>query len=402
MPVNTSMNWRVPEVSPKSADDKNRRISWSSSGGDSSQEPSTSWHSSNGGPLLGPQDSEISLSDCKPGFIFFMKKAETAEEQKRAADNSMLLAQLQHPVLVIGVQGSNIQCHTLTTTSGLTVQEKWPHPNNKRVWYQHVPIVGKPENPDCPCEPLELAGKKLPKASYIKWSRIELIEPEMLTVMRGSKVGDIRLTEDSLERLTALKEGRLDGVRSTCKQNNGTHHQELWTRRCITALNKAVVPPGASKLRVESWRNQSSPQSHSHQDSRQSHIAPSPDHIRKIISATTTPAPIIRTSSKLADQQRSRPSKASSQPSTSSKNNQHHTCGAILIDNDYVSTYPDCIIIIPHPPASYRHNSIIPTQRHHTDTTALNSHASTNFTQQQTSRSQTVWGGKGESRKARK
>ena len=97
------MNCREQMAFSKPADDNDRRLSWSSSGTGSSEETATSWHSTNGGPLLGRQDIPISLSDCRPGHIVFMKKPKTAEELKRAAECEMSMCRLEHPALIIGV-----------------------------------------------------------------------------------------------------------------------------------------------------------------------------------------------------------------------------------------------------------------------------------------------------------
>ena len=101
--MDSILNCRQEMASSKPADDNNRRLSWSSSGGSSSDETSTSWHSTNGGPLLGRQDISIALSDCRPGHIVFMKKPKTAEELKRAAECDMPTCRLEHPALIIGV-----------------------------------------------------------------------------------------------------------------------------------------------------------------------------------------------------------------------------------------------------------------------------------------------------------
>ena len=103
MAMDSGMNCREQMAASKVADDNDRRLSWSSSGGSSSEETPTSWHSTNGGPLLGRQDVSVALSDCKPGHIVFMKKPKTAEELKRAAECGMATCRLEHPALIIGV-----------------------------------------------------------------------------------------------------------------------------------------------------------------------------------------------------------------------------------------------------------------------------------------------------------
>ncbi|MCJ1405422.1 hypothetical protein MMC11_008650 [Xylographa trunciseda] len=270
--MDSAMSCREQKASPKPTEVIDRRISWSSSSGESSEATSTSWHSSNGGPLLGRQDIPITLSDCKPGHIVFMKKPKTVEELKRAAECNMELCRLEHPAVIIGVGNKRLECLPLTTTSGLTVQEKYPRAAHD--WSSFIPIEGKPKNPDCACEPLQMNGKKMPKPSYIKWTAQSFVLPEMLTVITGTKLGDIRLHPDSLDRLLAFRNAELglpsrsspsgtpsSGRSSRTNSPSITHDKEVahaWRHGYLAGLDEATTPPGASKLRVESWRNQNS------------------------------------------------------------------------------------------------------------------------------------------------
>ncbi|MCJ1415478.1 hypothetical protein MMC32_001810 [Xylographa parallela] len=270
--MDSAMNCRKQMAFSKPADDNDRRLSWSSSGTGSSEETATSWHSTNGGPLLGRQDIPISLSDCRPGHIVFMKKPKTAEELKRAAECEMSMCRLEHPALIIGVGPKRLEILPLTTASGLTVQEKYPRAPH--YWPNFVPIEGKPKNPDCACEPLQMNGKKMSKPSYIKWTAPSFVLPEMLAVITGSKLGDVRLHPDSLDRLLAFRNTELgltskpsspgtpsSGRSSRTNSPSNAHDKEFahaWRHGYLAGLDEATTTPGASKLRVDSWRNQSS------------------------------------------------------------------------------------------------------------------------------------------------
>ena len=139
------------------------------------------------------------------------------------------------------------------------MQEKYPRARHD--WPSFVPIEGKPRNPDCPCEPLQMNGKKLPKASYIKWTTPVFVLPEMLAVITGSKLGDIRLHPDSLDRLLAFRNTELGLTSKPISRTNSatnTHDKEVahaWRHGYFAGLNEATAPPEASTLRVESWRS---------------------------------------------------------------------------------------------------------------------------------------------------
>ncbi|MCJ1476403.1 hypothetical protein MMC13_005069 [Lambiella insularis] len=146
--------------------------------------------------------SEITLSDCRVGHFFFLTKGDTEKQIALAAKSGIRTGQLKHPVLVVGVTPNGlVRLHPNTSLGGETPRKAFR--TNPRKWPLFFPVSPKPANEDSDIGLLHFAGKEMPEGTYINFGKEEKVYPEMLATIGHTRVGEYRLTLESINRIRA-------------------------------------------------------------------------------------------------------------------------------------------------------------------------------------------------------